>query len=457
MLADAVRRFLAAHAIPPGRILAAVSGGADSTALVLTLADLRAEGFDVVAAHVNHHLRGDESDADEDFVREIARATNVACVVLDGALDAEEVRQHGVEGAARLVRYRLLQQSREQTNAQWIATAHQLNDQAETVLMRLLTGSGIAGLRGVHEVRDDRVIRPLLRVTRADIDRELQARGVTPRVDSSNADKRFLRNRVRSALTVLGEDAMRALATVADEASSLSRIVERALDAEERSCVVTTVDEASFISVPDDAWIRQALLHRHVRRLSSAHRDVSSLDLERLSNDLAAGRKATVSRDVELVPRRGAMVLRRTQPEPEPFDVELVPGSAVILPNGSSVRLRRVEAAGPLASDDRRSQRFQVPRGSAPAFRVRSRRRGDRLHPLGAPGSKKLKDILIDRKIEASERDSLPLLTADGEIVWVAGVALSENFRVTADSGDLYEVECERRHPDPEGSGALQR
>src|SRR5213082_3011963 len=143
MLTDAVARFLAAHAID--RLVAAVSGGPDSTALLVALAELRA---DLVAAHVNHHLRGGESDDDERFVRELCARFGVPLHVADGTLDQDAVRAHGIEAAARELRHARLHEIREVVSMRWIATAHQLDDQAETVLMRLMTGSGLAGLRG---------------------------------------------------------------------------------------------------------------------------------------------------------------------------------------------------------------------------------------------------------------------------------------------------------------------
>src|SRR5205823_3958591 len=169
----------------------------------IPLVDLR---FHVVAAHVNHHLRADESDGDEAFVRELCERLGVALEVADGTLDPDDVKRIGIEAAAREVRTRLLLDIKARRGARFIATAHQKNDQAETVLMRLFTGSGIAGLRGIHPLRDDGFIRPMLDATRADVDTFLRERGVTPRVDSTNADPRFLRNRIRATLREYGAD-----------------------------------------------------------------------------------------------------------------------------------------------------------------------------------------------------------------------------------------------------------
>ncbi len=227
-LLETVRRFFTVHCIEPCVVLAAVSGGADSTALLLLLSELRPEGWEVFAAHVNHHLRGEESDADEAFVRELCKRLNVPLHIADGTLDAERVRQRGVEATAREVRYARLHGVARASGAPFIATAHQKNDQAETVLMRLLTGSGIGGLRGIHAVRGDGIIRPLLDITREQIDELLRERGITPRHDRSNDDPRFLRNRVRVLVRELG--AVDNLAAVAAQARQQWPILERAID-----------------------------------------------------------------------------------------------------------------------------------------------------------------------------------------------------------------------------------
>jgi tRNA(Ile)-lysidine synthase len=162
-----VREFFATRGIGPCRLIAAVSGGADSTALLLALADLRDAGFEVEAAHVNHHLRGAESDADEAFIGGFCIDLGIRLHIDDGVLDPERIRARGIEAAAREVRYARLSEIRARTGARFVATAHQKNDQAETILMRLVTGSGLAALRGIHPVRDDGFVRPLLDVTRA--------------------------------------------------------------------------------------------------------------------------------------------------------------------------------------------------------------------------------------------------------------------------------------------------
>lgn len=450
MVRVAVRHFFVKHSPEPCRIVAAVSGGVDSTALLLALAPLRDEGFDLIAAHVNHHLRGAESDADEAFVRELCIRLGVALHVADGTVEPDAVRARGVEAAAREVRYARLLAFRDASGARFVATAHQQDDQAETLVMRLVTGGGLPGLRGIHPKRDDGVVRPLLEVTRAEIDAFLKAEGVTPRHDCSNDDPRFLRNRVRAVLSLLPRDTYLPLAErltrLAEEARRLWQFREAVLDAAERTVVEAGPDETRFLRLPEERWLRKALLLRHIRRLDPAARDVSDADLARLAAKLPLIQRTSVTKRLELLPRDGAIVLARrahSVAEP-PFELRVAPGGAACIPSlGVTVRL----ASEPGGS---RGQRIQVPAGIPPLFTVRNRRPGDRFQPLGMHNSKKLKDFLIDRKIAAGLRDRLPLLLCNDEIVWVAGVAVSERFKVTdPPAGVSYQVWLE----DSGGSG----
>jgi tRNA(Ile)-lysidine synthase len=423
-LEDVVASFFADRAIRPCRLVAAVSGGFDSTALLLVLHDLC--GFDVTCAHINHHLRGDESDGDERYVRELCDRLGVKVVVADGTLNDDAVRDRGIEAAAREVRIAKLQEIRSESNAQYIATAHQKNDQAETVLMRLFTGSGLAGLRGIHAVRDDGIIRPLLGATRPEIEAFLRERGETPRSDRMNADPRFLRVRVRKTLSEYEPWAVDNLASIADQAQERWPDVERAIDDAED--VVATKDETRFRTFPDDPWLRRALLHRHIHRLDPAARDVSRSDLERIEKHLDTLKRLTVTKNLELVRSPSQIVLRKISRATPAFEYSLNAAE--------EVRIVEIDAAFTVGNDGQQS--FMLPKGAEPRFLVRNRRNGDRFHPLGAPGSKKLKDFLIDRKIPAEQRDRLPLLVWKGEVVWVAGVEISERFKVTDHGGDLY-------------------
>lgn len=432
MLRERICQFFVKEGVRACRLAVAVSGGVDSTALLLALAELRRDGFEVVAAHVNHHLRGAGSDADEAFLRDLCTRLTIPLRVADGTLDPERVRERGIEAAAREIRYARLTAIRDEERAAYVATAHQKNDQAETVLMRLLTGSGLAGLRGIHPLRSDGVIRPLLDVTRAEIEESLREQNVVPRFDLSNDDPRFLRNRVRAFLRDL--DATDNLAKIADDARAQWPVVERAIDEAERAGVTVLDNETRFERWPDDEWLRASLLHRHIQRLDPHARD---FDATRLASGIESIKRTSVTKHLELV-RKGDALLLRTPPAPaEDFEVELSENApAYIATLNTTIHLLRPAPSAPRSPGH---QTIQLPNQPG-TFIVRNRRKGDRFQPLGLPSPKKLKDFLIDRKIDADVRDRLPLLVWNGEIVWVAGVEVSERFKVTGTAGVLYEV-----------------
>jgi tRNA(Ile)-lysidine synthase len=433
------RRFFAAGGLLPCRVLVALSGGTDSTALLLAMSDLREDGFAVDAAHINHHLRGADSDADEAFARELCARVGIEVHVADGTLDPERIRARGIEAAAREIRYARLTEIRKNIQADFVATAHQKNDQAETVLMRLVSGGGIAALRGILPHREDGFVRPLLGLTRDELEHFVSDRGVTARHDRSNDDPRFLRNRMRSVLREL--NAVDALAAVAAQAQQQWPILERAIDDAERTHADVREKETIFRSWPDDAWLRQALLHRHIHRLDTAARDVSARDLSRLAAQLDAIRRVSVTKSLELMRRGETLVLRGPLEAIDAFEVDLTAERSAFLP--------LLDLTVHIAPGDAnpRQQTIQLPRGSEPRFLVRNRKPGDRFQPLGLTSPKKLKDFLIDRKIAAETRDTIPLLVWNGEIVWVAGVEVSERFKVASSDGDRYTVWLE-------GSGA---
>jgi tRNA(Ile)-lysidine synthase len=436
VISDTLRRFFQAHRIS-GPLLVAVSGGTDSTALLFALCE--AVEFRLIAAHVNHHLRGAESDQDEAFVRALCTRLEVPLNVADGTINPELIRQSGIEGAAREVRMARLQEIRIATEATHIATAHQKNDQAETVLMRLMTGGGFAALRAIHPVREDGIIRPLLSVRRSEIEAFLRERGIVPRVDRSNADPRFLRNRVRAMLTQFDDSVVNNLAALADRAREQAAILDRLVDAVDDT--VSTPSETRFLSIPQEPSLREALLHRHIRRLDAASRDVSAADLQRLARQLDSVKRVSVTKALELLRRGNVLVLRR-RPLPTPeFEIELTPSAPVYIP-----AIRATIRVQPGQQPTANSQRFQLPSAAKPHFIVRNRRDGDRFQPLGLPHDKKLKDFLIDRKIPAESRDRIPLLVWNGSIVWVAGVEVSEQFRVSDEPGDRYEVVVEEEN-----------
>jgi tRNA(Ile)-lysidine synthase len=236
-LLGVVQRSIRTHAllVPGERVLVAVSGGADSTGLLLVLARLRRKlGIELVAAHVNHRLRGDDADLDEACAAENAAAHEVAFVRAE--LPETLVRAANLEARARTLRYRALHALAAAHGCAKIATGHTADDQAETVLMRLVRGSSGRGLSAIRPRRADGVIRPLLDCRRADVEAVVRAAGLRYRIDRSNRDRRFLRTHVRERvlplLAELNPSIVRACANLARSAHAERVIVAAWADAQ---------------------------------------------------------------------------------------------------------------------------------------------------------------------------------------------------------------------------------
>lgn len=473
-LLQALRR--AGVAARSARIVVAVSGGVDSTALLLGLSALSASGRVTLAlfpCHVDHGLRAaPERQAEQARLAVFCAALGLPldARMADVAAERRRVRL-SPEAAARRARYRALGEAAAATAADWVVTGHTADDQAETVLLRLLGGTGLRGLRAMSAASrpwgetGPSLLRPLLSATRADTMAYCRARGVGWSEDSSNASPAFRRNRLRHEALPLLE------AISPGAAASLNRLAGQAeafagwLDAE-----VARWLEALWVEA-DDAWLLRrpssspppfiaagvaagALARLLERPGAPGERQVRALvDLWQG----AAGRRLTLGAGWQAEAASAGVRFTRRRPEPA---AGAPPGSAAwALPLGETgvpgwrVRVTRDVAAQP--ADPLAGGSLPHPHGAGFCAHVAERtlsrlsvrfwRPGDRLRPAGLGGSKKLQDIFVDEKVPRLERARIPLLFADDVCIWVVGVkrAAEAAGRPVA-GGDTVRIEFER-------------
>ncbi|MDO4564642.1 MAG: tRNA lysidine(34) synthetase TilS [Clostridia bacterium] len=414
-----------ACALRPGcSVLAALSGGADSVALLHSLRDLQLEGGigRLFAAHLNHGIRGAEADADAEFCKRLCRDLDVP--FFSERVDAPKYREDrrlSLEQAARELRYEFLYRIKAETGAELIALAHNRGDQAETVLMHLLRGSGLSGLCGMQYRRKD-LVRPLLGVSRERIIGYLAELGQDYCHDSTNDERDALRNRIRldlmPRLTLLNPRAEEAIAGATELLLTDELYLER---------VAAQADIDCRMSVDKLAALDRAILARVLKnRLAALTGDYERGDIERII-ELLKGRSA------------GVATIRN--------------GVSAWIDNGT-LRLGALPKAGEYRFSHRIGETTQTPRGSLSSevteranipclgdeafvdrsklcgeLMVRSRRDGDRFVPFGGCGTKLLSDYLIDRKTSRFLRD-MPLVCDEAGIVYVAGHTIADRVRV---------------------------
>lgn len=446
-LIQRVRRYVAQHALwtVDTRVVAAVSGGSDSVALFHLMQQLALAGDCRLAGlvHLHHHIRGDAADGDAAFCRDLAARAGVPAVISDADVPAL-ARGAGVslEVAGRDARQQFYLDAQATLRASRVAVAHTRDDQAETVLLRLVRGAGPAGLSGIAP-RRDHLVRPLLEISRAELQAYLGEMGEPWREDATNADCAIPRNLIRQEvlprLRKLNAQADAALARTADilrtDAAFLDGLandaVTRLVRIEEASRRVV-VDATGLAKLPAAVARRVAL-----QALETANPTCSyGLEEAELLCAVAAGRAGASLAGIDME-RSGAKVVlvsraRLRGQRADQFELQLdIPG-AVEAPHGRWI----LSAAGPMPRHEAQgAEAGQVMIDAStlsPGLIVRPRRPGDRLHPLGAPGSKKVQDVFVDRKIPRDQRDREPIVTDEmGRIVWVAGQVLASPFRVT--------------------------
>lgn len=459
-LSDVVFQTITQHGlIPPGTILVvAVSGGADSVTLLHVLLTLRERlACRLHIATLDHQLRGETSAEDVRFVQSLAVQWELP--ITTGRTDVRQLASEkgiGIEAAAREARYAFLASTARQVGAAHIATAHQADDQAETILLHLLRGTGVQGLVGMRFQSpvpgnpDLTVIRPLLRVSRADIDAYCQQVPLTPRQDASNQDTQFLRNYIRwetiPHLEKRNPSVKRRLNQLADILSVENDYLEQQLQAELASQILF---EAGRILVNRAAFhdLHPALQRRYllwaVRQLHT-EAEVGYLSvLEAV--DVAAhgqtGAQAVLGHGIRLRVVYDSLVVEHENAPVETSHLFLLDSEdeiPVSIPGVTAVGQWQFRAM--LEPEAGIQARLMLPAGSAVS--LRTRRRGDWFAPLGLNGhTQKLTEWMVDHKVPRAMRSQIPLLVVNGEIAAILHFSpwtISEYFKVRDGDRAMY-------------------
>ena len=447
--------FIAQHQMiqPKETVLVGVSGGVDSLALLYVLHTLRPQlDCQLHIAHLDHGFRED-SAGDAAYVTE--RANRLGIPISKDRIDVPQLMRDqklSAEVAARRARYQFYECISERIGATKIALGHHRGDQAETVLMNLLRGAGTSGLKGMLPVRDGKFIRPLLAFSRGEIEDFVAQLGLQPRCDATNYEHNYLRNRVRLDLIPTLERAYNSnvqntlnqtaellqaesdyLETVAYDAFQACRIA---------SCPPDTVVLDRCLFREHHLALRRRILRLAVAEVFGEVRDLYFNHFASMLNLI----DGEVPNSVLDLPSGGefrraynrVFIQKSTGSYPS-FEYEVAVPGHTLLPSLDAEMIATVvepvtnRAAMDNFPDGKFQAVFDLDRLQLP-LKLRQRRDGDRFHPFGVQGRKKLKDLLIDAKVPRQERERVPVLMSRDEIIWVVGYRTSEPFKVRTET-----------------------
>jgi len=444
---------------PQDAVLIGVSGGADSTALLHLLHALKAElGLShLYVAHLNHMLRREDADLDQKYVEGLAKNLGILCLSESADVAAYATKNKlSLEDAGRRLRYKFYETTARKINANKIALGHTADDSVETFLMRLLRGAGLRGLTGIPPVRGN-IVRPLIKTWRREIDQYIAYLKLVPRVDHTNYESKYLRNRVRLKLIpqlkiynlnikeillqtvlLLTEDYLYMEAKTKEafsdltlkekeEALELNAVKLRALEPPIQGHLIRTAVEKVKGNLAELAFSH---IHEIIKNLDQNERWETHLP----DNIFAVGNRNTLTITKEH-PR---------EPEKISFYYTLsIPGE-IFVPE-AKLTLRAEILEGEVQVDESSNVAVLDFEEVGRELVVRSRQDGDRFYPLGMKGAKKIQDFFVDLKIPIEERDTIPIVESAGRIIWVAGHRIDERAKVNRGTKKAVKLTSEKK------------
>ncbi len=433
------------------KVLVCLSGGADSVCLLRVICDLKDElSLFVYAAHVNHMLRADDADSDEDFCKRLCAELGVELNVLrvDVAEAAKKTRQ-SVEAAARKIRYDYFFSLKKEKNIDKIVTAHNQNDNAETSLMYYMRGSGLDWIKGILPKREDGVVRPLLCVSRKEIEAYLDKKEQKFVTDKTNYEDVYMRNKVRLNLIPELEKSYNSnLVEVISENALILSLDSQYMNQQARRICEKLFCESQggfYINIDEYNKIDKALSLRVIRyalaRIRKSDKDISYdtvIRCDELFCDGETSKKVSIS-DMCFARREYDRVYFE-----ENSDEFL--GYCYEAQIGSSIYIKEADVTFCLSVTDKIGKRsknceyFDYNLSSGQIY-IRSRKNADTFIPFNMKGTKKLKDFFIDEKVDVKTRARIALVTCGDEILWVSGLRRSDLYKVSEKTTKILKIE----------------
>lgn len=441
------------------KVVVAVSGGPDSICLLHLLYILKEElAIKLVAAHINHCLRGEEADKDEAYVKDFCKSLGIECYVKREDVN-RIAKERGIssEMAGREVRYNFFKEVLNNIEGNKIALAHNANDQAETVLMRMFRGTGLEGLTGIKAVRDGIYVRPILSISRKEIEAYCEENKLNPRIDKTNLENIYTRNKIRLEMIPYIEknfnpDIVQVLNRLAHTIKNDNDyITQVSLEKFRKYCK----KEENRIVISEEIFMEHDALSTRVIRMALKEVSGSLYNFEKdhiydIINIQrgSTGKVIMLPNGIRVLNNYGKINLYIIEGEEEgknEIEYKLMPNSKNKLKDmGLNISLKVINNKDEFnLAENKLVKYFDYDKINGD-IKLRFRRNGDKFSPLGMKGSKKLKDLFIDLKIPKDRRDNIPLVVFGNEIGWIVGYRVSDKFKVEKSSKNILQIKIER-------------
>lgn len=439
------------------KILIALSGGPDSVCLLHILHNLKNElKINLYAAHINHCLRGDEALKDEEYSKNLcdrfkipfySKTINVHKISKDKGIS--------IEMAGRDVRYEFFNEIKKDIGIDKIAIAHNSNDQAETLIMRVMRGTGIEGLVGIKPIRDGIYIRPILCLTRREIESYCKEEQLEPRIDASNLEEIYSRNKIRLNIIPYMEknfnrDTISALNRLAYNCSKDVEFIEYMVNEKYNKYCTENLD--SIIIYREAFEEMEAIITRIIKKSLMTVSDVrNNFEMKHIYDIVVlqkseSGKKINITNSVIAINEYGNIKLKLNK-HLNKNEEELFCDLNKIFHHSKHIIIESNQFGKFILEEKDNNEKFIVDdftkyfsMDNISKLTIRGRKDGDKIIPLGMKGSKKIKNIFIDCKVPKDLRNSVPIIVFDNEVGWVVGLRVSDNYKITKDTKKLLKI-----------------
>lgn len=443
------------------KILVALSGGPDSVCLLHILDSIKDEfKITIGAAHVNHMMRGEEADGDEEYAKKICEKLGIEFYSIKVNINKiSKERKISCEMAGRDERYKFFETLKDKYGYNKISVAHNANDQAETILMNIMRGTGIDGLGGIKVKRENGVIRPILCLIREEIEKYCDKKSLNPRIDKTNLENIYSRNKVR--LDILPYMKKNFNSDIIEALNRMSNLLQIDNDFIEKECnnryTKYCIIEKDFVIIKKDAFsLDRAILTRLIKKafidiakkfnnfemkhiqdvidlsFNSTNKKIdlpNNIIAENIYGDIKIKNKSFINENIKSEVSINKEELDDLSTEYGDFKVKFnIIKDKKIIKFSNNLLIKYFDYDN--IEDE---------------LVIRIRKNGDKITPLGMKGNKKIKDIFMDLKVPVEERDRVPILCFDDEIAWVVGYKVSEKFKITSATKNIIKITFTRK------------